>query len=124
MKYRAPRCNELMLSGSLFAGSSSTLVAANVDAVRNSVVMAPKCLIDLANMDNSLRPFSTVFILAMVNHPVRNRLRLVYSRVIRHEQEEREIQNREDSRHHYVNTFCWLHAEPTQRAEADDEQCQ
>ena len=110
MKFAAPRCSERILSRSMPDGSLS----AGAPPPAAKLVVATNAVADTRSLFISLA-------LSMVNHPLRYRLRLVYRRVVRHQQEEREVQHAKELRHTYVNAFCGLNAQPTEHQERDDE---
>src|SRR5690606_21989332 len=109
MKLRAPRCREATLPTSFPAGSSSAPpAAANTSYPGTSNESA-------ARVANNLD---------IVDHPLRHWLGLVDGCVVRHQQEKREVDNREDSRERHVQPFCRLQPEPSKSKEADHEQPQ
>src|SRR5690606_6144062 len=109
MKLRAPRCREAMLPTSLPAGSISAPPAA-----------AKTC----EPGTSSESAISVTNNLDIVDHPLRYRLGLVDGGVVRHQQEKREVDDRENSREDDVHAFSRLQTEPPKGKETDHEQSQ
>src|SRR6056297_4235638 len=99
----APRCREAWLLTSAFAdcsGKPGPAAAAKPGAASSS---APS-----TSIGNGL---------VMVGHPRRRRLHLVDLRIDRHQQEEREVQDGEDTRENRVQAGGGLQAQPAEHHE-------